>query len=180
MSFSSYDDSRRNIVANKLHNIVNDVQLSRQIEQSIYNYTIKRSLEKDIERNWTNKVFLNIYLLKTRSIYSNLYKESYIKNENLLHKLKNKTIDATNIAFMSNMDLYPENWEKILEKKSKIDKMKYTHKKASMSSSIKCSRCGGCQTSYYQIQTRSADEPMTQFRSCLDEFGIGCTHSWKD
>ena len=58
--------------------------------------------------------------------------------------------------------------------------MKYTHRKASMSSSIKCSRCGGCQTSYYQIQTRSADEPMTQFRSCLDEFGIGCTHSWKD
>ena len=46
MSFSSYDDSRRNIVANKLHNIVNDVQLSRQIEQSIYNYTIKQCLER--------------------------------------------------------------------------------------------------------------------------------------
>ena len=180
MSFSSYDDPRRDIVANKLLTIVNDVQLSRQIEQSIYNYTIKRSLEKDIERNWNNSVFLNIYLLKTRSIYSNLHKDSYIKNENLLIKLKNKSIDATKIAFMSNMDLYPENWGKILEKKSKIDKMRYSHKKTSMSTSYKCSKCGGCETSYYQIQTRSADEPMTNFRFCLDQKGIGCRHRWKD
>ena len=66
---------------------------------------------------------------KIRSIYSNLNINSYIKNKNLLTKVLNKEINPSKIAFMSNMDLYPENWEKILEKKSKIDKMKYTHKK---------------------------------------------------
>ena len=180
MSFSSYDEPRRDIVANKFLKLVNNTKISREIEQSIYNYTIEKCIKKDIERNWNNKLFINIYLSKIRSIYSNLDQNSYIQNVNLLKKVLNKDIDSTKIAFMSNMDLYPENWEKILEKKSKIDKMKYSHKKTSMSSSFKCSKCGGCQTSYYQIQTRSADEPMTQFRFCLDQFEVGCTHKWKD
>ncbi len=177
---SSYNDSRRNIVANKFLNLVNNEKISRQIEQSIYNYTIKKSIATDIERNWNNKIFMNIYLSKTRSIYSNLDKNSYIKNHSLLQKVLNNEFDITQIAFMSNMDLYPENWGEILEKKSKIEKMKYSHKKTSMSTSYKCSKCGGCETSYYQIQTRSADEPMTNFRFCLDQKGIGCRHRWKD
>ena len=180
MAFSNYNDSKRNKIVNKFINIINIEKISRQIEQSIYNYTIEKSIKTEIERNWNNKLFLDIYLSKVRSIYSNLNKDTYIKNKNLLNKILNKEIDPTKIAFISNMNLYPENWEKILEKKSKIDKMKYSHKKTSMSSSFKCSKCGGCETSYYQIQTRSADEPMTQFRFCLDQFNVGCNHKWKD
>ena len=180
MEFLSYDEPKRNIIANKFDKIIKNTKISRQIEQSIYNYTIKKCIKNDIERNWNNKLFMNIYLSKIRSIYSNLNSDSYINNKNLLKKVLNKEIDSKCIGDMSNIDLYPENWEKILEKKSKIDKMKYSHKKTSMSSSFKCSKCGGCQTSYYQIQTRSADEPMTQFRFCLDQFEVGCTHKWKD
>ena len=61
MAFSSYDEPRRDIVANKFFKLVNDTKISREIEQSIYNYTIEKCIKKDIERNWNNKLFINIY-----------------------------------------------------------------------------------------------------------------------
>jgi hypothetical protein len=39
---------------------------------------------------------------------------------------------------------------------------------------FKCGKCKGRRTSYYQMQTRSADEPMTTFVSCLI-----CNNHWK-
>ncbi|XP_058110672.1 transcription elongation factor TFIIS-like [Magnolia sinica] len=39
---------------------------------------------------------------------------------------------------------------------------------------FKCGRCGQRKTTYYQLQTRSADEPMTTFVTC-----VNCNHHWK-
>ena len=38
---------------------------------------------------------------------------------------------------------------------------------------LKCSKCGGCKTFSYSKQTRSADEPMTTFATC-----ITCKNKW--
>ena len=37
-----------------------------------------------------------------------------------------------------------------------------------------CGRCRSKKTTFYQLQTRSADEPMTTFCTCLK-----CNHRWK-
>ena len=39
---------------------------------------------------------------------------------------------------------------------------------------FKCGKCGKRKTTYTQLQTRSADEPMTTFVLCLD-----CGNRWK-
>ncbi|KAK4773387.1 hypothetical protein SAY87_028406 [Trapa incisa] len=39
---------------------------------------------------------------------------------------------------------------------------------------FKCGRCGQRKCSYYQMQTRSADEPMTTYVTC-----VKCNHRWK-
>lgn len=39
---------------------------------------------------------------------------------------------------------------------------------------FKCGRCGQRKTTYYQLQTRSADEPMTTFVTC-----VNCNNHWK-
>ncbi|KAK6937639.1 Transcription elongation factor S-II, central domain [Dillenia turbinata] len=39
---------------------------------------------------------------------------------------------------------------------------------------FKCERCGRRRCTYYQMQTRSADEPMTTFVTC-----VNCNHHWK-
>ncbi|KAI8029556.1 Transcription elongation factor TFIIS [Camellia lanceoleosa] len=39
---------------------------------------------------------------------------------------------------------------------------------------FRCGRCGKKETTYHQMQTRSADEPMTTFMTC-----VSCGHKWK-
>lgn len=39
---------------------------------------------------------------------------------------------------------------------------------------FKCGRCGKKETTYYQMQTRSADEPMTTYVTC-----VNCSNHWK-
>ncbi|OBZ83679.1 Transcription elongation factor S-II [Choanephora cucurbitarum] len=39
---------------------------------------------------------------------------------------------------------------------------------------FKCGKCGGRKCTYFQMQTRSADEPMTTFVTC-----VGCGNHWK-
>ena len=56
----------------------------------------------------------------------------------------------------------------------KRDKMKYEIKPEAMTERYKCRKCGSRKCSYYELQTRSADEPMTQFFTCLD-----CKNRWK-
>lgn len=38
-----------------------------------------------------------------------------------------------------------------------------------------CPKCGHAKAYFLQIQTRSADEPMTTFYKCA-----GCSHRWKE
>jgi DNA-directed RNA polymerase subunit M/transcription elongation factor TFIIS len=38
---------------------------------------------------------------------------------------------------------------------------------------LKCPKCGGCKSFSYSKQTRSADEPMTTFATC-----VSCKYKW--
>jgi len=171
---SSITDNIRNISAQKLNDLIECEKISRTIEKSIYNHTIKISKEHNLKRSWNNSIFKGLYLSKIRSIYSNLNKDSYIHNTNFLVRVKSGEINVENIANLSIYDIFPENWKYILEQKTKRDKLKYELKPEAMTDAFKCRKCGSRSTSYYEVQTRSADEPMTQFITCLD-----CNTRWK-
>jgi len=174
MEFSNRVDKRRIQCVIKFDSLVNDIQMARNIEQSIYNYVITTSKEKTITRSWSNSIFRNLYNSKIRSIYSNLKGDSYIGNHNFLTKVKNKEIDARSIGELPVYDIYPENWSRLMNDKMKRDKIKYELKPEAMTNTFKCNKCGSRETSYYEVQTRSADEAMTQFITCL-----GCSNHWK-
>ncbi|MBD23757.1 MAG: hypothetical protein CMG46_01940 [Candidatus Marinimicrobia bacterium] len=86
----------------------------------------------------------------------------------------NGDIDIENISKLNIYEIFPDNWKYLLEIKSKKDKIKYEMKPEAMTDMFKCRRCGSRSTSYYEVQTRSADEPMTQFITC-----INCGSRWK-
>ena len=172
--FSNSNDILRIQYVILLDKIIYDFKLSKIIEKSIYNYVIQLSKEKNIRRNWDNKLFINLYISKIRSIYSNLKKDSYIKNKNFIERIKSKEIDAEKIGMLSVYDIFPNNWKELINIKSKRDKLKYELKPEAMSNLFKCRKCGSRETSYYEVQTRSADEPMTQFITCLN-----CENRWK-
>ena len=59
------------------------------------------------------------------------------------------------------------------EKKEKDENM-YVPKLDGNTDMFVCRRCKSNKCSYYQLQTRSADEPMTTFVTC-----VSCGNRWK-
>ena len=54
------------------------------------------------------------------------------------------------------------------------DKLLFEMKPESMTDVFKCHKCKKRECSYYEVQTRSADEPMTVFVTCLN-----CKNRWR-
>ncbi len=174
MSHSSYSDEIRNKYVLAFTKELGDETISRQIEKSIYNDTIKYTKKNNIQRKWSNIHFKSLYLSRIRSIYSNIKEDSYLKNINFKQKILNKDIDPLVISKLSNYDIFPDNWKDLIEESMKKDKLKYELKPEAMTDIFKCRKCNGRSCTYYEVQTRSADEPMTQFITCLD-----CNNHWK-
>ena len=168
----SYNDVR-------LHNIdifskLLENDTAKVIEQSIYNYTKQISKKRNILPLWTNDVFKKIYVNKSISLYTNIDKTSYIKNDSLIHKINKKQINIDQIAFMSYQELFPNHWKEMLDEKYKREKLMYEDKQEAMTDQFKCGRCKQRKCTYYELQTRSADEGMTIFITC-----ITCGHRWR-
>ena len=172
--FSNKNDEKRNKMVHYLNQEIKNITITRKVEKSIYNYVIGVAMEKNIQRRWDNPVFINIYNSKIISIYSNIKKDSYINNNQLLNNILSGSIDPYNVGKLSAYDIFPDNWKELLNIKSKKDKIKYELKPEAMTNLFKCRKCSSRETSYYEVQTRSADEPMTQFITCLK-----CNNRWR-
>jgi len=174
MNFNNHEDETRSKYVNLLMKQIPNEKKCREIEKSIYNDTIVYAKAHNIKRVWINRHFYNIYQAKIRSIYTNIKSDSYIRNISFKEKVMNGEIDCNNISKLSAYDIFPENWKDLIDEKIKKDKLKYELKPEAMTDIFKCHRCGSRSCSYYEVQTRSADEPMTQFINCLD-----CGNRWK-
>ena len=163
----------RDICINKFNTLLNDIDLSKKIENSIYNYTINQSKKKGIELDIENKYFLRIYVNKIISLYNNLDKDSYIKNNNFYDKVINGEIDIENIANLTPQEINSEHWKKYLDKQNAVDEFLYSRTVGTRTDEYKCVRCKGRECTYYQMQVRCSDEPMTTFINCLN-----CGNKW--
>jgi len=144
------------------------------IEKGIYNYTINKCDLRQTIPLWENSEFTNIYINKVKNIYLNLNSKEYIKNINLIEKVKQNEILPYDLAFLDTYKLYPEIWADIIDEKTKIEKMLRESLEESASDLFKCPRCYKSKTIHCEVQTRSSDEPMTTFITCLE-----CGKKWK-
>ena len=159
--------------------LINDIYLSEieacDLEIGVFNSTIDYANSLKIPLSWASDLFIDSYINISRSIYSNLDKSSYIKNELLLERLKNGEFLPHKLPYMSCEDMFPERWKTIIEKQKLKFKAAYEIKQVSMTDTIKCGKCKNNKISYYELQTRSGDEAITQFYNC-----IICGHKWKN
>ena len=138
------------------------------LEKGIHNWSLKEATNKRVVKKWDNPFFVQIYLDHLRSIYNNL------KNDRLIKMVNNGEMKSQEIAFMTHQEMYPEKWEQAIKAKSIRDKNKFEQNLEAATDTFKCRKCKSKKCTYYQMQTRSADEPMTIFVTCID-----CGNRWK-
>ena len=61
-----------------------------------------------------------------------------------------------------------------MDRQKAKDKLEYSKTMGTVTDMYKCGVCKKNKTSYYSLQTRSCDEPMTTFVKCLM-----CGNKWK-
>ena len=155
-------------IRNKLQTHLPDENICKNLEKGVYNYCIKEANDRQIVKKWDNVYFTHIYLDKLRSVYYNL------KNPNLIEKIMSKSIRPHEIAFMTHQEIIPEKWATLLSDKKIREENIYAPKLEASTDGFTCRKCKSKECSYYQLQTRSADEPMTTFVTC-----IKCGNRWK-
>ena len=152
----------------KLQTYLPDESICKNLEKGVYNYCIKEANDRQIVKKWDKVYFTHIYLDKLRSVYANL------KHPCLVEKIMSKTVRPHEIAFMNHQEIIPEKWATLLSDKKIREENIYAPKLEASTDGFTCRKCKSKECSYYQLQTRSADEPMTTFVTC-----IKCGNRWK-
>jgi transcription elongation factor S-II len=93
---------------------------------------------------------------------------------NVLQRIKCGDLKAWELPYLTHSEVNPEGWRELQEMQDRREEKQLEGNKALATDQFKCRACGKRECTYYQLQTRSADEPMTTFINCLN-----CGNRWK-
>lgn len=166
----------------------------RNAEKSIYNWSVQHTRSQNEVASWENRTFRWRYKHKLCHLLAELQRAPVVavtlgvdQNERvnlnlkitpqLVHRVQTKKLDVRGLAGYTADVLWPEGpWAttafKLREKDLAMERQKAQDE--NYEGAFKCGRCKSTKTSYYQMQTRSADEPMTTYVTCR-----GCGNRWK-
>jgi len=174
---SSEKNSVRNKIIENLETLFNKILTKKEVsslEQEIYEASLKEADSKHVIKDWSIKIFEHLYVSMIRKIVSNLYSNSYVKNSELIKRYKNKEVTFKDIAYMNHYNLFESKWKEQIEHQKNIEKRQLEGNKSMATDQFLCTRCHKRECTYYEMQTRSADEPMTIFINCLN-----CGKNWR-
>ncbi|EEH21571.1 transcription elongation factor S-II [Paracoccidioides brasiliensis Pb03] len=113
------------------------------------------------------------YRTKMRSLFQNLKNKS---NPGLRIRVLSNEVTAERFVRMTHDELKSDaqREEERRIQKENMDKAMVAKAERSISTSLQCGKCGQKKVTYTEAQTRSADEPMTLFCTC-----VVCGKSWR-
>jgi DNA-directed RNA polymerase subunit M/transcription elongation factor TFIIS len=166
---------------------------SRNCERSVYNWAVQKTREVQDDPSWENRSFRWRYKQKAFGLLRELERGPVVAAElkvagdrvdvslnivpQLVKRIQRKEIDTKNLARYEPHVLWPDGpWAKLAFELKRKD-LAMEAAKAEDEDYVglfMCGKCKGVKTTYYQMQTRSADEPMTTFITCKT-----CGNHWK-
>ena len=138
------------------------------LEKSVLNHCVRKVREPSWDVFW----FVQTYCHKFLEIHKILD-----RCEQLRRSLLDKRVKTKDVVDMKPHELHPGGpWDTTMTEKihKDIRKQALAAELVNQEGFFTCARCKSRKTTYYQLQTRSADEPMTTFVSCLN-----CGKNWK-
>jgi DNA-directed RNA polymerase subunit M/transcription elongation factor TFIIS len=145
----------------ELMKYVKEEYLAEEIEKGIFEFALVHVTIHELEHCLVE----NIYRNKMNDICENLDTSSEgIGNRTLLSSILRNEIKPVYIAFLAPEQLNPASWSAIIERQQRIEKISTNIGTTDL---YECHRCHSRKCIIRQMQTRSADEPMTTFVTCL-------------
>jgi DNA-directed RNA polymerase subunit M/transcription elongation factor TFIIS len=148
---------------------VDDI-LCINLEKNILNYACDTNTCGDPA--WDNPDFVKMYKMKFLSLQSTIRRFPHLKDV-----IVNKKVTTKEIVNMRPDQLWPDGpYDTMMRERlhNEIRKEYLSKENKNHEGLFTCGRCKSKKTTYYEMQTRSADEPMTVFVSCLN-----CDKNWK-
>lgn len=147
-------------VDHPLRTLIREKFGSDAIESAILTKCVHDAQKWLVDIDWDTPAFKEM----VRSRAMNLYRARALA----------ETMTPEEFVNTTEMDRHPERWMVRMKEVAEKDKALYS-RKTTASAQMYCSGCKRkTNCDYYQMQTRSADEPMTTFVTCLE-----CDKRWK-
>ncbi len=167
----------RTHIATKLSEIINNEDECKLVEKNIFDFVLQYSENNNLPTNFKNNIFKNLYVAKSRQYYHNLKEDSYVNNKEIQKIIKKKKLNLVKLVHFTYKQLYPSKWKKFNKDLEILNKdVADFDQEITTTDQFKCGKCKQRKCCYTQYQIRSADEPATNFVTCLTE---GCGNAWR-
>ena len=145
-----------------------------ELEMGIFNAALDESKRRLVPLTWKHETFRWIYGMVSKRTAANLDPKSYVGNSDLIQRWKANEFKLRDIGSWSPYELKPTHWKDLKDQQVRLDQRILEGNLSMATDRFRCSGCHKKMCSYYELQTRSADEPMTIFIKCLN-----CGKQWK-
>jgi DNA-directed RNA polymerase subunit M/transcription elongation factor TFIIS len=176
-----YDSAALPAARKKIHNSITELfdqyltaEEMNQFERCIYNGAIRSAVQRHVGKSWDHQPFVELYWRYAKHLSANFHPKTYVENTELYERYKSGEITFQEISEMDTYQLFETRWTYSFHQQQIREKRQLEGNKAMATDQFLCTRCFKRECTYYEMQTRSADEPMTIFITCLN-----CGKHWR-
>ena len=134
------------------------------IERAVFNNAIRRCKFNATPCCWANVAFSECYKSSALAV---------LRNPEAVAESIAAGASEADTVMKTPQEMRPDIWGEILRAKKERDSA-YGAKPAANTSMYRCRKCQSRECHYFGLQTRSGDEPMTIFVTCLN-----CGNRWR-
>ena len=149
----------------KMATLLKDIDTAFRIEAGVFEFTLVYCAT----RNYFTRLMPAIYNDKIYELTQNLDANNLVGNKTLVNAIHEGKIDPQTVAFLKPQELHPQRWEALVKKANLREEKK---KNMAVTDLYQCWKCKERRCRVMEIQTRSSDEPMTKFITCLNCYNV--------
>lgn len=145
-----------------------------ELERGVFNASLEEAEKRKVALTWKHDSFKWIYMMILKRVAGNFSPTSYVNNQRLIERWKEGEFGMETLGHWSSYELSPDNWKELRDQQFRREQRILEGNLAMATDRFRCSRCHKKMCTYYELQTRSADEPMTIFITC-----VNCGKQWR-
>lgn len=148
---------------------IDNEEIAVDLEKGIFNWCVDFCESSASVRKNSLEDFENVYSDKFKSVMINMRDNDVVREQ-----FNRREISGRELAHYQPYDWHPDLWKQTLSERLKRRTAGVVQQNTT--DLFRCGKCKERNTSYHELQIRSADEPATIFITCLNP---KCKNQWR-